>query len=123
MKLIRKRRNGYALSFAVSICLAVAWHGIYVRSSFRLWDYQPTLSPAIDERAVGSMLQRSFGITASLRYHLLSISMPGSQMKKTLEGNRSLPSDPHRQRNLPWGIDGYMACGCTPSILIRSGCV
>jgi hypothetical protein len=50
MKLIRKRRNGYALLFAASICLAV-WLGVtfYVRSGFRLWSYQPYLSPVIGE--------------------------------------------------------------------------
>ena len=36
MNLIRKRRNGYALLFAASVCLAVWLGGIDAGSGFRL---------------------------------------------------------------------------------------
>ena len=48
MKLIRKRRNGYALIIRSRYLFGgVARCNFYVRSGFRFWSYQPYLSPVI----------------------------------------------------------------------------
>ena len=82
MKPILKRRNIYALSFAVSICLAVAGTKLMIEAVFVL-SYQRHLSPVIDER--GRLLydatliwdNRILAVPSAL------ISIPDRQIKKT----------------------------------------
>ena len=108
MKLIRKRRNGYALSFAVSICLAVWFGATFMLEAVYTFGIISAISFMLLVRQShllnDAMLiwdNRIIAVPSAL------ISMPGRQMKKDNEETVVstfgilIGSEIYR-----WGLDG-----------------
>ena len=108
MKLIRKRRNGYALSFAVSICLAVWLGATFMLETVFAFGAISAISLMLLVRQShllnDAMLiwdNRILAVPSAL------ISMPGRQMKKdneeTVVSTFGILIDSEIYR---WGLDG-----------------
>ncbi len=108
MKLIRKRRNGYALSFAVSICLAVWLGTVYMLEALFVFGTISLISLLLlmrESRRLNAATliwdNRILAVPSAL------ISMPGSQMKKDTEETVVSTFGILTGREIyRWGIDG-----------------
>ena len=125
MKLIRKRRNEYALLFAVGICMAV-WPGAtFMIEAVFVFGAISLISLLLLVR------QTCLLYDATLIWDNRILAVPSALISTT---SRQIKKDVKEtvvstfgiligSKIYRWGLDGCMECGCMPLKLIQSGCI